>query len=181
MARIPYADETEMSEAQTKVAEALGGLNIGRMLAHAPTVAKEFSRFGGAILFNSTMDAKLRELAIIRVGLLAGAPYEVQQHDAIGLQVGLSAAQIEAIRTGPEHDIWGADEALVLRYTDEIVTDVKASDATFKAMVERFGTEQVVEYTLTIGFYMMVSRFLETMEVDLETDSDASEKLNFKS
>ncbi len=168
MARIPYADEQEMSEAQEKVAAALGGLNIGRMLAHAPTVAKEFSRFGGAILFKSNIDARLRELAIIRVGLLAGAAYEVHQHDAIGLKVGLSEDQVAAIRTGPDADIWTDLESLVLRYTDEVVTDVKASDKTFAAALEALGEEQLVELTLTIGYYMLVSRFLETFEVDIE-------------
>jgi len=35
-------------------------------------------------------------------------------------------------------------------------------------MCELFPYKQVVEVVLTTGFYMMVSRFLETFEVDIE-------------
>ena len=59
-----------------------------------------------------------------------------------------------------------ADELVAL--VDELVRDVKASDETFRRMCELFPYKQVVEVVLTTGFYMMVSRFLETFEVDIE-------------
>ena len=51
----------------------------------------------------------------------------------------------------------------------KIQWQVKASDSAFAA-VRKFLSEQlVVELTITIGFYNMVSRILETMEVELES------------
>ncbi|MEO8923294.1 MAG: hypothetical protein ABI330_10805 [Caldimonas sp.] len=56
----------------------------------------------------------------------------------------------------------------VLRFTDQLVHHVKAPDAMFEAMQARLTTRALAELVLTIGFYMMVSRFLENFEVDIE-------------
>jgi len=56
----------------------------------------------------------------------------------------------------------------VLRFTDEVFHRVKAPDAMFEAMRERLTTKALSELVLTIGFYMMVCRFLENFEVDIE-------------
>ncbi|MCC2102710.1 MAG: hypothetical protein KDJ20_01055, partial [Hyphomicrobiales bacterium] len=48
------------------------------------------------------------------------------------------------------------------------VANVRASDATFAPLTRRFSHKEMQELTLTIGYYMMVSRFLETFDVDIE-------------
>ena len=55
-----------------------------------------------------------------------------------------------------------------MAYTDDVLKNVKASDATFNPLLEKLGARQLQELTITIGFYMLVSRYLETFEVDLE-------------
>ena len=57
-----------------------------------------------------------------------------------------------------------------MRYTDDIVQNVRASDETFQTMEAAFSHQELVELTLTIGYYMMVSRFLETFDVDIEEE-----------
>jgi hypothetical protein len=56
----------------------------------------------------------------------------------------------------------------VLEFTDVVFREVKAPDALFKQVAARFGHRQTAELVLTIGFYMLVSRFLENFEVDIE-------------
>ena len=55
-----------------------------------------------------------------------------------------------------------------MRYTDDVVQNVRASDATFKPLIEQLSLQEMQELTVTIGYYMMVSRFLETFDVDIE-------------
>jgi hypothetical protein len=45
----------------------------------------------------------------------------------------------------------------------------RATDDTLLAMRRYFSDRELCEAVLTIGFYMMVARFLETTGVDLET------------
>jgi alkylhydroperoxidase family enzyme len=56
-----------------------------------------------------------------------------------------------------------------LQLTDELLVSPRASDATLARMRAVFSDREVCEAVLTIGFYMMVARFLETTGVDLET------------
>lgn len=167
MARIPYYDPATRDAKYNELVGRLGGIGIYRMMAHAEGVLKGFGRLGNALLFHGKLDPVLREIAIIRVGRLSRAAYEVFQHERIGRKVGMSEAMIAAVRDGgdaPFNDV----QKLVLRFTDEVVRDVKASDATFAALDPALGHEAMVELVIAIGYYMMVSRFLENFEVDGE-------------
>ena len=46
--------------------------------------------------------------------------------------------------------------------------NVKASDATFQALYEHLGAQEMVEMTLAISFYGLAARIMETFEVELE-------------
>ncbi|OGI66929.1 MAG: carboxymuconolactone decarboxylase [Candidatus Muproteobacteria bacterium RBG_16_60_9] len=168
MPRIPYFD---LAQAPAAITEPLGSrppLNIYRMLAHATNAAPGFLKLGGALLRESELDPKLRELAILRVGILSGAGYEVHQHKRIAARVGIPADKIDAVATGPDAAVYTALEKLVLRFTDDVVRNVKAADALFRELLAQLNNRQMAELVLTIGFYMMVSRFLENFEVEIE-------------
>jgi alkylhydroperoxidase family enzyme len=170
MARIPYYDP---AKAPPKLAELMGKikpqLNIFRALANSDPVARGFVQLGNALLMRGKLSPKLREIAILRVGWLSRASYEIFQHERIGREVGLQEDKIRAIASGGESSAFDNQERAVLRYTDDVVHNVRASDETLNAVKAFLDTEQVVELTITIGYYMMVSRFLESMGVDDES------------
>jgi 4-carboxymuconolactone decarboxylase len=168
MPRIPYFDMTKAPEAITEPLGSRPPLNIYRMLAHATTAAPGFLKLGGALLRECELDPKLRELVILRVGVLSGATYEVHQHKRIAARVGVTDEKIAAVETGPEAPAFSALEASLLRFTDEVVLKVKASDALFAELHAQLGDRQMTELVLTVGFYMMVSRFLENFNVEIE-------------
>src|SRR5258708_13745905 len=99
MSRIPYY---EVESATGKHAEFLGKLqphlNIYRMLANSENGMKGFIRMGNALLHRCELDAGLRELAILRVGRLSRAAYEVFQHERIAREVGVTDDKIAALR-----------------------------------------------------------------------------------
>ena len=170
MSRIPYF---EVDSAAGKHAEFLDKLkphlNIYRMLANSEAGLKGFVRMGNALLYRCELDAGLRELAIVRVGRLSRAAYEVFQHERIAREAGVAEEKIAALRDATiEAPAFTDHEKAVLRYTDDVVRNVKASDRTLKAVQAFLSPGAVVELTLTIGYYMMVCRFLESMGVDGE-------------
>ena len=59
-------------------------------------------------------------------------------------------------------------ERTVLRFTDEVALNVKGSRETLAALKKHLGSTEIVELILSIGFWGMVARLLETTEVDLE-------------
>jgi alkylhydroperoxidase family enzyme len=168
--RIPYY---EVDQATGKHAEFLDKLkphlNIYRMLANSEAGLKGFVRMGNALLFRCELDPVLRELAIIRVGRLSRAAYEVFQHERIGREAGISDDKIAALREATiESSVFSDNEKAVLRFADDVVRNVKASDRNLKAVQAFLTPGAIVELTLTVGYYMMVCRFLETTGVEGE-------------
>jgi alkylhydroperoxidase family enzyme len=168
MARLPLVDPANTADAVRDALEALPvPLNIFRMVAHAETSFRPWMRLGASILGHQKLDPRLRELSILEIARRSGSAYEWTQHVPIGRAAGVTDAQLEALERG-DADAACFDEVdrLVLRFTGEVVRDVKASDAVFAAMRRHFSPREIVELILAIGFYMMVARLLETTEVD---------------
>lgn len=179
MARIPYVDP-QSDATPAAVREAFAGLpvklNIFKLVAQAETNFRPFLRFGGSILGKQALSGKLRELAILRVAKLSSATYEWVQHVPIAKAVGASDAQIAALDRGEaEAPCFDETERLVLRFTDEVVRDVGASEATYRALAAKLPPRQLMELVLAIGFYMTVARVMETFAIDM--DPPAGEKV----
>jgi alkylhydroperoxidase family enzyme len=175
MPRIPYFDMERATPEYRDMLKGRYNLNLYRMLPHATTIAPGFLRMGGAILRESAIDPQLREIAILRVGFLSKASYEVHQHKRVARKVGLSDAKIAALENDPQSAVFSPLEKLVIRYTDEVVANVKASDALFDELLAQLDHRRMAELTLTIGFYMAVSRFLENFEVEIEPQPPVSD------
>lgn len=170
MARLPYVERESAPEATRQVFEELPvELNIFKMMAHAETCFRPLLRLGVAILSEQRLHAKLRELIILRVANLSTAEYERVQHEPIARGTGASDAQIEALSRGAiTADCFDELERLVLRFTTEVVEDVKATDATFRQMQKHFSPREIVEALLAIGYYMTIARLAETTAIDLD-------------
>lgn len=104
----------------------------------------------------------------------AKARYEVFQHERIARGLGVTEAVIEAIRRGPDDPALDDMQRLVVRFTDDVVRNVRASDETFAPLASRLSLQELQELTVAIGFYMTASRFLETFDVEIEGGRSSS-------
>ncbi len=169
MARIPYIT---VEDADTEKSALLGlnpQLNIFKIAAHAThPVASAFIGLPASVLLDGTLDPILREMAIVRVGILCRSVYEVYQHRRVSRRVGMPVEKIAALDIGSSAPVFSELERLLLRFAEETVERHKATDATFEALQKHLSHEQLVELAIAVGCYMMVSTFLNTFEVDLE-------------
>lgn len=168
MARIPYADPATASE---EVRDLLGRLpvplNVFRMMAVAETNFRPLIALGSSILAQQQLDARLRELIILRVAKLSRCQYEWVQHVPIALASGCTEAEVQAI----EHDDLSGFDArarATLELATEMLHHVRASDAVLAAARAHLSDREVVETIVAVGFYMMVARLLETTGVDID-------------
>ena len=170
MPRIPYPDPAKLPDAMRE-ALSRAPINVVRMMAGAsPAVFDGFNKFSSAFYGPSKLGAHLREVAILRVGYLSNSAYETYQHEALARQVGITDMQIDAIKHGGEHPgVLDEDQQAVMNFTDDVVRNVRASDATLGAVRKFLSDEVVLDLILVIGLYMAVSRFLETAGVELDT------------
>jgi alkylhydroperoxidase family enzyme len=170
MARLPYVDPATAPAHVRDVLERLPvSLNVFRMMAHAEQDFRPMLDLGTAILARQKLPAKTRELVILRVGRLSKAQYEWVQHVPIALATGATQAQIDALeRDDVEASCFDATEKVVLRYATEVLRDVRASQQTFDELARLVSTQEVVELIVTVGYYMVIARLLETTAVDLD-------------
>jgi alkylhydroperoxidase family enzyme len=168
MARIPYPEPDTLPPETRATLDKLPPLNIFRMLAGGEGLLAAFARFGTHLLYKTALDPVLREIAILRVGVLSGAGYEVYQHERIAKGIGMSDDLIAAIHAGPDAKPFDDLQRLAMRFTDDVVANVRATDGTFAPLRERLSLQELQELIMVIGYYMIVSRFLETFDVDIE-------------
>ncbi len=168
MARIPYPDPDTFDTGTRSLLDKLPPLNLFRMMAGDDALLSNFVRLGNHLLFKTELDPVLRELAIIRVGVISGAGYEVHQHEEIARTMGIDDTVIAAIHATPDDAAFDESQRLVLRFTDDVVANVRAGEDTFLPLVDALSPRQVQELTVTIGYYMMVSRYVETFGIEIE-------------
>jgi AhpD family alkylhydroperoxidase len=173
MARLPYPTEQALAASQTvvdRIVRERGSLmNLYRMLLHAPPIAEGWRALLTAIRQQSTLPGRIRELVILWIGVRNGAGYEVQAHTRIGLAEGLARAQIDALAAWRASPLFDERERAALAYAESMTDDVHVPQAVFDDVRARFDERQVVELSVTVAAYNMVSRFLESVGVDPDT------------
>lgn len=146
----------------------MGVLNIFRTLAHAPKALTRFNDWGGYVLSRrNDLPAREREIVILRVGFLCKSGYEFTQHTRIGLQSGLTDAEIENIKRGADAG-WSPADAVLIRATDELHTDHFISDSTWNLLKQHYTEKQCMDLVFTTGQYTQVSMMLNTFGVQLD-------------
>jgi alkylhydroperoxidase family enzyme len=168
--RIPYPD---LDKATPEVREMLGRLpapaNIFNMMAHAQTCLKPVMKLGGTLLGKLELDPRLRELCLLRAVRLEGGDYEWVQHVPIARDLGATEAQIAALENDDdEAACFDAREKAALRFTREVVVDVRASEATVAEARKHLSDRELVELILMAGFYIMLARLTETLGIETE-------------
>lgn len=168
MARIPYADLSNPEIrplADRIVAERGSILHLYQMLLHSPPVATGWLSYLTAIRHLSGLPGAMRELVIMRVAILNGAPYEAEQHAPIALKEGMTQAQLDALNDWKSSDCFDTQARSVLAYTDAMTRDIHVPQDIFDEVSASLTPRLLIELTATIAAYNMVSRFLEALQI----------------
>jgi alkylhydroperoxidase family enzyme len=147
-------------------------LNLDRMLLQSPAFAQGWNAMFGAIRNKMTLSPKLRELAIMSIGVINKADYEWGQHEPEFLKAGGTPAQLAALRDPARALVdtshFDESERAALALTHEMTTKVAVSPATMRRLRAILPDAQVVELIGTIAGYNMVSRFVVATGVEME-------------
>ncbi len=145
-----------------------GGANgLGSMLHH-PVLAQAFLTFNNHIAVTSTLSKRMRELLILRIGWLRCAEYEFVQHVSLGRSAGLTDAQIERVKEGPDAPGWDPADADVLRSVDELHAHARIADETWSRLSARLDTRQILDLIFTVGCYDLLAMAFNSCGVQLE-------------
>src|SRR6202000_100572 len=100
---------------------------LGTLVRH-PDLTRAYLKFNAYLLMNSTVSARVREIALLRIVHRRDCPYLWSHHLPIAERAGLTAADIDAIRDGT---VTGDEDRLVVRAVDELDEHSTISDTTW--------------------------------------------------
>ena len=166
MARLPYLDVDDLAPEDRELLDR--PINLARMLAHSPAGTRAFRHTGAWIRHKSRFDTRLREMAILRIGVLTRTDYEYSHHIELGRHFGMSDDDIRAVIAGPEAGELPELERLILTAADEATEGLSISPETFDALRRHLDAELLVELTIIVSYYNAVVRMLRSLEIDIE-------------
>ncbi len=168
--RIDRLSEDEAREVATGAGlpEQMAALNVFRVLLHHPTLTQAMGGLLTMLLFRGKLDARLRELVIMRIGWQTGSVYEWTQHWRVALQLGVSESDLLAVRDWRASDLGPAERA-VLQATDDTLERGSISAETFADCARQLpDRESLLELVAAIGNWSLFSQLLQSLEIPLE-------------
>ena len=174
MARVPLIQEQDHPEFAELIEKFRAGrrgrlINIYRMLLNSPALAESWFNHSNAVRWKTTLDGRLREIVIIRMGHLAKSQYVLRQHvPSLALADGMTLEECDALADWRATTMFSARERAALAYADTMTRDIEVPDPVFAEVKRHFEDRQIVELTVLIGTYNMNARVLQALRLDLE-------------
>ncbi len=169
MAHLPYADLSapELQPLiQRIVAERGNVLHLYQMLMHSPPLAEGWLHYMTQVRQKLNLNGGLRELVIMQIAHLNGAPYEAEQHAPIALREGLVPAQLAALPNWRSAgDAFSPLQQAALALADTMTRDIHVGADQMAGLRTLLSEREVVELVGTIAAYNMVSRFLQALHI----------------
>lgn len=125
----------------------------------------------GAVLFRGKIPARERELAVLRIGWLAGAPYEWGEHVKISQRYGVSREEIARAKQGSSAPGWSEHDAAILRGVEELLSDFAMSDATWATLARTWDDAQMAEFPSMVGQYVVTAFIQNSLRIRLAEDN----------
>jgi 4-carboxymuconolactone decarboxylase len=164
MAEIPL---DKMTPAQRTVADAIMSGPRKRMSGpfnawlRSPELADRLQKVGEYVRFNTSLDKRLNEMAIIMTAQYWGVQYEWYAHAPLAIKAGLDPEIVAAPGAGNKPEKMKDDEASVW----------EVNDAIYAKAVEKFGENGVMDLVALNGYYDVVSMTLNVVHVSPPADA----------
>lgn len=176
--RMPEIPLEKMTAAQRSIADAIMGGPRGRMSGpfnawlRSPELADRLQKVGEYVRFNTSLDKRVNEMAILMTAQAWGAQYEWYAHAPLALKAGLDPAVLKAIGAGRKPDTMKDDEAIVWEFTMQLRRDHSVDDATYAKALEKFGEQGIIDLVAVNGYYDVVSMTLNVAHVKAPADAE---------
>jgi alkylhydroperoxidase family enzyme len=176
--RVPLIGDNTTDPDAAKVFQATlsrGGyiLNLNRMIANAPKLMAPAGAYARALRYSSDdIPRNYRELMIVRTLQVEGGDYEFALHTHMATSCGVSQALIDALPHWQKSNLFDEKEKAMLAFSDQMDTRQGVDDATYHKLASLFTPRQIVELTLTGGWYIGHSHESRALRLPIDGDLD---------
>jgi alkylhydroperoxidase family enzyme len=143
-------------------------LNAFRVMLHNSRAAGAVAELLRTLMFRNTVNARARELVILRTGWRTRSEYEFCQHVRVARELKMSDEEILGVRDPANCAAYGETDRAVIRMADELLDNSQVSAETWSVLQKAFSSEELVELLLIAGFWRMIAGYLKSAEVPLD-------------
>lgn len=133
-------------------------------IASQPDLLRGWIELSWGMRMRSGAAQRLREIVIVRMGILVGAQFVRDAHERFARDAGVTDREIAALEDWRSSAEFNSAERAALALADGI-HEVDTSDDVLDELARHFTPEERVELIITCGFYEMVPRVNNALRV----------------
>lgn len=174
MAVVSFVEKPDASEVQQfydlieRTSRGMGVLNVFKVMAHTPELMRAWWEMMTLLFTRLTLDARLRELAVLRLFQVLRCDYGFAHHVRLGRQVGITDEEIEALDRYESAPSFSERERLVLQYTDAVTAMRVDSPELARRLLDYLTERDLVELTFCIANWNLMARLLTPLAIEME-------------
>ena len=182
MSRLPYVRRDDLDPDRREVWDSVVGSRGDQLIneqgglagpfnafVQAPDVGRHLTALGRVLRFETSIERRLSEVAIITVGAAWQAEFEWWAHSQMARRHGVPDAVVDAIGRGEDPPFEAADERIVYAVARQLTGSGRVDQETYDAAQRLLGDAGLVELVSLCGYYTLISFLLNAFTVPLPT------------
>jgi 4-carboxymuconolactone decarboxylase len=138
-----------------------------RALLHRPELLDRAQELGLYCRYNSGLEPRLSELAILVMSAFWRVSGEWYDHYPNAVALGVSREALEALRKGEPARFTAGDEQALYDFAMELNRTHDVSDETYQRALNALGQDKLVDLVGVLGYYALISMTLKVFKVPL--------------
>ncbi len=175
--RLPRVQRDSLDEQGKKQFDALVARTGGRSIAglmgpgglnlYSPKAAVHLSGLSNYLRYESLLNGRVREIAILTVAREMESQFEWFAHEAVALKEGVPPEVIDIIKHRKGVDNIAPEDAAIIQLGRQAIGEKKVAPDVFARARNIFGDQRLVELVLLMGSYSSIATLLTTFDVQL--------------
>ena len=172
MARLPALEFENLTAEQEEIHHAISSGPRGEVRGplaiwlYRPMLADKAQQLGQYCRYDSSLPARLSELAILVTARIWQSEFEWQAHETPAREAGLSDNVISSLAKDVEPIFCNDDESVVYRFSRELNLHRKVKDSLYQEAEQLLGRDALVDLVGILGYYSLISMTINVFEVD---------------
>ena len=138
-----------------------------------PRLGSALQALGASVRYDTRLDDRCREIAILTVAAHWRSDFEWYAHEAVARSAGVDDAELAAVRDGRDAGLAGR-EAVVARTAAALAARGDLDDAEYLEAVEAVGAAGLFELLTLVGYYATLALQLRVFRVPAPDGTDLS-------
>jgi AhpD family alkylhydroperoxidase len=174
MSRVPYPSREEYPKAHLPAYDRMlaergnPAPHIFLALANIPNLLGPMLAFTSEMRHGSVIEARLRELSIVTVGLVTKCDYEFDHHWNSALSAGLRRQQLEQLADFETSAEFDDRERAIIRYAREATLSIEVADQTWADLRRHLSLREAMDIMMAVAWYNAVVRMLIPLQIEQE-------------